>query len=40
MLLGHSSLSTAARYTQVATTTIAKTQSPLDCPSLEVVPPG
>jgi site-specific recombinase XerD len=40
VLLGHNSLSTTARYTQVATTTIAKTQSPLDCLCLEVVPPG
>jgi site-specific recombinase XerD len=40
VLLGHNSLSTTARYTQVATTTIAKTQSPLDRLSLEVVPPG
>ena len=43
---GHDSLSTTARCTQVATTTIAKTQSPVDrlspvdCLSLEVVPPG
>jgi hypothetical protein len=28
------------RYTQVATTTIAKTQSPLDRLALEVVPPA
>ena len=40
VLLGHNSLSTTARYTQVATTTIARTQSPLDRLSLEVVPPG
>ncbi|MBU3032458.1 tyrosine-type recombinase/integrase [Paracoccus sp. XHP0099] len=40
VLLGHNSLSTTARYTQVATTTIAKTQSPFDRLSLEVVPPG
>jgi site-specific recombinase XerD len=40
VLLGHNSLSTTARYTQVATTTIAKTQSPLDRLSLKVVPPG
>ena len=40
LLLGHSILSTNARYTQVATTTIAKTQSPFDRLSLEVVPPG
>jgi len=40
VLLGHKSLSTTARYTQVATTTIAKTQSPLDRLALEVVPPA
>ena len=33
-------LSTTARYTQVATTTITKTQSPFDRLSLEVVPPA
>ena len=40
VLLGHNSLSTTARYTQVATTTIAKAQSPLDRLTLEVVPPA
>jgi site-specific recombinase XerD len=40
VLLGHNRLSTTARYTQVATTTIAKTQSPLDRLALEVVPPA
>jgi len=40
VLLGHKSLSTTARYTQVATTTIAKTQSPLERLTLEVVPPA
>ncbi|WP_231746422.1 tyrosine-type recombinase/integrase [Sphingobium baderi] len=40
VLLGHNSLSTTARYTQVATTTIAAAQSPLDCLTLEVVPPA
>jgi integrase/recombinase XerD len=40
VLLGHNSLSTTARYTQVATTTIANTQSPLDRLALEVVPPA
>jgi site-specific recombinase XerD len=39
VLLGHNNLSTTARYTHVATTTIASTQSPLDRLSLEVVPP-
>jgi site-specific recombinase XerD len=40
VLLGHSNLSTTARYTQVATTTIASTQSPLDRLTLQVVPPA
>ena len=40
VLLGHRNLSTTALYTQVATSTIAATQSPLDRLSLEVVPPG
>jgi len=40
VLLGHSNLSTTARYTQVATTTITTTQSPFDRLSLEVMPPG
>jgi len=40
VLLGHNSLSTTARYTQVATTTIASAQSPLDRLILEVVPPS
>jgi site-specific recombinase XerD len=40
VLLGHKSLSTTARYTQVATTTIAAAQSPLDRLTLEVVPPA
>jgi site-specific recombinase XerD len=40
VLPGPNSLSTTARYTHVATTTIAKTQSPLDRLSLEVVPPA
>jgi len=40
VLLGHNSPSTTALYTQVATTTIAKTQSPLDRFTLEVVPPN
>ena len=39
VLLGHNSLSTTARYTQVVTTTIARTQSPFDRLNLEVVPP-
>jgi site-specific recombinase XerD len=37
-LLGHAHLSTTARYTHVASHTIAKTQSPLDRLRLEVVP--
>jgi integrase/recombinase XerD len=40
VLLGHNSLSTTARYTQVATTTIASAQSPLDRLTLVVVPPA
>ena len=39
VLLGHNNLSTTARYTHVATTTITKTQSPLDRLTLAVVPP-
>ena len=40
VLLGHSNLSTTARYTQVAFTTIRNTASPLDRLRLEVVPPA
>ena len=40
VLLGHSNLSTTARYTHVAATTIAATQSPFDRLKLEVVPPA
>src|SRR3954453_11082526 len=40
VLLGHARLSTTARYTQVATTLIADTTSPLDRLSLGVVPPS
>jgi site-specific recombinase XerD len=39
-LLGHSSLTTTARYTQVATSIIRGTQSPLDRRRLEVTPPS
>jgi integrase/recombinase XerD len=38
VLLGHQHLSTTALYTQVATSTIANTTSPLDRLDLEVVP--
>jgi len=40
VLLGHSNLSTTARYNHVATTTIAMTQSPLDRLDLAVTPPA
>ena len=40
VLLGHARLSTTARYTQVATTLIADTTSPLDRLSLMVTPPS
>ena len=40
VLLGHNNLSTTARYTHVAATTITKTQSPFDRLSLEVMPPS
>lgn len=40
VLLGHNNLSSTARYTQVATTTISRTQSPFDRLTLEVVPPA
>jgi integrase/recombinase XerD len=39
VLLGHRHLSTTALYTQVATSTIASTTSPLDRLDLKVVPP-
>ena len=40
VLLGHTSLSSTARYTRVATKTISNTPSPLDRLRLEVVSPG
>jgi len=40
VLLGHASLSTTARYAQVATHTIGRTASPLDRLQVEVVPPA
>jgi site-specific recombinase XerD len=40
VLLGHARLSTTARYTQVATTLIASTASPLDRLTLTVTPSG
>jgi integrase/recombinase XerD len=36
--LGHKHVTTTALYTQVATTTIAKTKSPLDRLNLKVAP--
>lgn len=39
-LLGHTNLQTTARYTQVATTTICRTPSPLDRLRLAVAPPA
>jgi site-specific recombinase XerD len=39
VLLGHSHLSTTALYTQVGTSTIGNTVSPLDRLNLQVVPP-
>jgi integrase/recombinase XerD len=40
VLLGHKHLSSTALYTQVATTTIANTRSPLDRLDLDVIPPA
>jgi len=40
VLLGHNNLSTTARYTRVADTTIRSTASPLDRLRLEIVPPA
>jgi len=40
VLLGHASLASTGRYTQVATKTISNTPSPLDRLRLEVVPPS
>jgi len=39
VLLGHTDLTTTARYTQVATSTIANTISPLDRTKLGIAPP-
>lgn len=38
VLLGHAHLSTTARYTRVATTTLQKTQSPLERLQVTVIP--
>jgi site-specific recombinase XerD len=40
VLLGHSNLSSTARYTQVSNRLIRRTESPLDRLGLEVVPPA
>lgn len=40
VLLGHSNLSSTARYTKVSNNLIQRTQSPLDRLKLEVVPTG
>ena len=40
VLLGHSNLSSTARYTQVASHTIRATESPLERLNLEVLPPA
>ena len=40
VLLGHANLSSTARYTQVSTGLIQRTESPLDRLTLEVVPPA
>jgi len=40
VLLGHRNLSTTARYTQVAATTISNTVSPFDRLKLESVTPA
>jgi site-specific recombinase XerD len=39
-LLGHNNLQTTARYTQVATSTIGRTPSPLERLQLEITPPA
>jgi site-specific recombinase XerD len=39
VLLGHNSLSSTARYTQVSNRLIRQTQSPLDRLKLDAVPP-
>ena len=40
VLLGHSNLSSTARYTQVSSGLIGRTESPLDRLKLNVVPPA
>jgi integrase/recombinase XerD len=39
VLLGHAELDSTARYAQVATNLIARTVSPFDKLSVEVIPP-
>ncbi|MER8880927.1 integrase, partial [Mesorhizobium sp. M0684] len=39
-LLGHSNLSSTARYTEVSNGLIRRTANPLDRLNIEVVPPG
>ena len=40
VLMGHANVSTTARHTRVSTSLVRHTQSPLDRPGLEAVPPS